>query len=58
MEGNEYILEYKRKLENEYDLKIFTDNVEYECLQQLEVLLQQEAFKGCKIRIQSDCHAR
>ena len=52
-----YTLDYKHKLENEYNLKVFTDNVEYECLEQIELLLQQEMFKDCKIRIMSDCHS-
>lgn len=51
------ILNYKHKLESEYDLKVFTNNVEYECLEQIELLLQQEMFKDCKIRIMSDCHS-
>ena len=52
-----YTLDYKHKLENEYTLKVFTDNVEYECLEQIELLLQQEMFKDCKIRIMPDCHS-
>lgn len=51
------ILNYKQKLQNEYDLKIFTDNIEYECLDQLQLLLQQDMFKDCKIRIMADCHS-
>ena len=51
------ILNYKHKLESEYNLKVFTNNVEYECLEQIELLLQQEMFKDCKIRIMSDCHS-
>lgn len=51
------ILNYKHKLESEYDLKIFTNNVEYECLEQIELLLKQEMFKDCKVRIMSDCHS-
>lgn len=51
------ILNYKQKLQNEYDLKIFTDNIEYECLDQLQLLLQQDMFKDCKIRIMPDCHS-
>ena len=51
------ILNYKHKLESEYDLKVFTNNVEYECLEQIELLLQQEMFKDCKIRIMSNCHS-
>lgn len=52
-----YVLDYKHKLENNYNLKVFTNNVEYECLEQIELLLQQEMFKDCKIRIMSDCHS-
>ena len=51
------IINYKQKLQNEYNLKIFTDNVEYECLEQIELLLQQDMFKDCKIRIMPDCHS-
>lgn len=51
------ITNYKQKLENEYNLKIFTDNIEMSCLEQTEQLLQQEAFKECKIRLMPDCHA-
>lgn len=51
------ILNYKHKLESEYDLKIFTNNVEYECLEQIELLLKQVMFKNCKVRIMSDCHS-
>lgn len=58
MENQEYILNYKEKLENLYNLKIFTNNIEYECLQQIETLLKQDVFKNCKIRIMSDTHAR
>lgn len=50
-------LGYKTKLENNYDLKIFTDNIEFECLEQLELLLKQKPFEECKIRIMSDTHA-
>lgn len=52
-----YTLDYKHKLESEYNLKVFTNNVEYECLKQIELLLQQEMFKDCKIRIMSNCHS-
>lgn len=50
-------LGYKQKLENEYDLKIFTNDVEFECLEQTENLLKQEVFKNCKIRLMPDTHA-
>lgn len=52
-----YIKDYKNKLENRYDLKVFTDNVEYECLEQVEQLLQQDVFKNSKIRLMADTHA-
>ena len=48
---------YKQKLENEYNLKVFTDNVEFECLEQTENLLKQEVFKDCKVRLMPDTHA-
>lgn len=50
-------LGYKQKLENEYNLKVFTDNVEFECLEQTENLLKQEVFKDCKVRLMPDTHA-
>lgn len=37
--------------------KIFTDNVEQACIEQIENLLNMEAFAGTKIRIMPDCHA-
>ena len=37
--------------------KIFTENVESACLDQIRTLLDCEAFEGSKIRIQPDCHA-
>lgn len=39
------------------DLKIFTENIEKEALDQINVLLEQEAFKNCKVRIMPDVHA-
>ncbi len=39
------------------DLKIFTDNVEEEAVNQINLLLQQEPFKDCKVRIMPDVHA-
>ena len=39
------------------DLKIFTNNVEEEALNQINLLLEQEAFKDCKVRIMPDVHA-
>lgn len=40
-----------------YDIKIFTDNIEQEALDQIKELLKVGVFDGCKIRIQSDVHA-
>ena len=39
------------------NLKIFTDNVEQEALKQIDLLLEQELFKDCKVRIMPDVHA-
>jgi RNA-splicing ligase RtcB len=39
------------------NLKIFTDNIEQEALTQINLLLEQEAFKDCKVRIMPDVHA-
>lgn len=39
------------------DLKIFTDNVEQEAVEQINLLLEQEPFKDCKVRIMPDVHA-
>ena len=39
------------------DLKIFTDNIEEQAKDQINLLLQQDAFKDCKIRIMPDVHA-
>lgn len=39
------------------DLKIFTKNVEQEEVDQIELLLAQDAFKDCKVRIMPDVHA-
>ena len=39
------------------DLKIFTCNIEDEAVSQLDLLLKQETFKDCKIRIMPDVHA-
>lgn len=33
------------------DLKIYTENIEQEALDQIHTLLSQEAFKDCKVRI-------
>lgn len=39
------------------DLKIFTNNVEEKAKEQIDLLLNQEPFKDCKIRIMPDVHA-
>ncbi len=39
------------------DLKIFTDNIEQEAVEQINLLLEQEPFKNCKVRIMPDVHA-
>ena len=39
------------------DLKIFTDNIEQEALDQLNPLMEQPAFSDCKVRIMPDVHA-
>lgn len=39
------------------DLKIFTDNIEEKAIEQIDLLLSQDAFKDCKIRIMPDVHA-
>ena len=39
------------------NLKIFTENIEGEALNQIHCLLKQEPFKDCKIRIMPDVHA-
>ena len=39
------------------DLKIFTDNIEPEALDQIYTLVKQPAFADCKVRIMPDCHA-
>jgi len=39
------------------DLKIFTNNIEVKAKEQINLLLEQEAFKDCKIRIMPDVHA-
>ena len=47
----------KEKLEENYDVKIFTDNVELEALQQIESLLKLPVFSDKKIRIMPDAHS-
>lgn len=39
------------------DLKIFTKNIEDKAKEQIDLLLEQEPFKNCKIRIMPDVHA-
>ena len=38
------------------NLKIFTDNIENEAIEQIELLLAQDAFKDSKVRIMPDVH--
>lgn len=39
------------------NLKIFTSNIEQEAIDQINTLLDQPAFKDCKVRIMPDVHA-
>lgn len=39
------------------NLKIFTDDIEQEAVDQINLLLDQEPFKNCKVRIMPDVHA-
>lgn len=39
------------------NLKIFTENIEQEAINQIDLLLAQEPFKDCKVRIMPDVHA-
>lgn len=39
------------------DLKIFTNNIEPQAIEQIDLLLEQEAFKDCKVRIMPDVHS-
>lgn len=39
------------------NLKIFTQNIEEEAEKQINLLLEQDAFKDCKVRIMPDVHA-
>lgn len=39
------------------DVKIFTENIEQEALDQINTLMKQPAFSDCKIRIMPDVHA-
>lgn len=40
-----------------YDIKIFTDNIEQEALDQINGLLKVGVFDGCRIRVMSDVHS-
>ena len=50
-------LGYKQKLEKDYDVKIFTNNINFNCLNQTEQLLKQDMFKEVKVRLMPDAHA-
>ena len=39
------------------NLKIFTENIEQEALNQIYTLIEQPSFKNCKVRIMPDVHA-
>ncbi len=39
------------------DLKIFTDNIDEKAVSQINLLLEQDAFKNSKVRIMPDVHA-
>ena len=39
------------------DLKIYTTNIDQSAQEQIDLLLAQEAFKDCKVRIMPDVHA-
>lgn len=39
------------------NLKIFTNNIEQEAIEQINLLLEQDPFKDCKVRIMPDVHA-
>ena len=39
------------------DLKIFTQNIEQEAIDQINTLMEQPAFSDCKVRIMPDVHA-
>ena len=41
----------------EHDLKIFSETVEPQALNQVYTLMKQPAFQGCKVRIMPDVHA-
>lgn len=48
----------KIKLEKDYNIKIFTENIEQKSLEQIYLLLKQDSFKDSKIRIMPDVHSR
>lgn len=39
------------------NLKIFTDNIEKKAIEQIDLLLEQDAFKDSKVRIMPDVHS-
>lgn len=39
------------------DLKVFTNNIEDSAKEQIDILMQQEAFKNAKVRIMPDVHS-
>ena len=45
------------KADENKNLKIFTNNIEDEAVKQINLLLEQEPFKKCKVRIMPDVHA-
>ena len=44
-------------MEFQTDLRIFTENVEEKALAQIQTLVNQPAFRDCKVRIMPDVHA-
>lgn len=40
-----------------HDLKIYTEIIEQEALDQINTLLKQSAFQDCKVRIMPDVHS-
>ena len=40
-----------------YDLKIFTENIEPEAVNQIYTLISQAPFEGCRVRIMPDVHS-
>ena len=45
------------KIIKQYDVKIFTDNIENTALEQIQQLLSIDVFRKSKIRIMPDVHA-